>query len=118
MKHFIFFCLLSVGIFVLGSIHGCRKDQINTPPPGYQPPVPDTVVTIPITTSYTEEFDDFYEMQQKGWYMAEYSQVDTMGTTGWYPGTYGATKTDTNFYGFYAYSYLASPFEYAYSYVP
>ena len=50
--------------------------------------------------------------------MAEYSLVDTMGTSGWYPGTYGSTKTDPNFYGFYAYSYQSSPSEYAYSYVP
>ncbi|HLA58270.1 MAG TPA: choice-of-anchor J domain-containing protein [Puia sp.] len=118
MKHFIFFCLLSVGLFVFGSIHGCRKDNLDTPPPSYQPPTPFPVVTTPITASYTEEFDDFSVMQTKGWYMAEYSQIDTMGTTGWYPGPYGSSKTDTNFYGFVAYSYVYNPFEYAYSFVP
>jgi hypothetical protein len=116
MKHFIFFCLLSVGFFVLGSIHGCKKDNI-TPPQNPPTPAP-PVITTPVTTSYTEEFNDFYALQTKGWYMLEYSQVDTMGTTAWTPGPYGVTKTDTNFYGFTAYSYQNSPFEYAYSYAP
>ena len=116
MKHFIFFCLLSLGLFVFGSIHGCKKDNIVAPPP--PPPPPPPPVTTPITTSYTEEFDDFYAMQQKGWYMVEYSQVDTMGTTIWGPGSYGGTKSDTNFYGFFAYSYQHGPGDYAYSYAP
>jgi len=109
---------LSAGIFVVGSIHGCKKDTISPPPPSQPPVPPPPVITTPITSSYTEEFDDFTAMQTKGWYMAEYSQVDTMGTTGWFPGAYGGTKTDTTFYGFFAYSFQYSPFEYAYSYVP
>jgi hypothetical protein len=114
MKHFIFFCLLSLGLFVIGSIPGCRKDNIVPPS---QPSTPGPVTT-PITKSYTEEFEDFSALPGRGWYMAENSQIDTLGTTGWTPGTYGGTKTDTNFYGFYAYSYQSSPWEYAYSYVP
>jgi len=117
MKHFIFFCLLSVGIFAIGSIPGCKKDSIVTPPPP-PPPPPPPVITTPVTSSYTEEFEDFSAMLTKGWYMVEYSQVDTLGTTAWTPGIYGGTKTDTNFYGFYAYSFQISPYEYAYSYVP
>ena len=116
MKHLIFFCLLSLGIFVFGSIHGCKKDIVT--PTTYWPHDTVVVVTTPITTSYTEEFDNFSVLQGKGWYMTEYSQADTMGTTAWSPGTYGGTKTDTNFYGFNAYSYQNSPYEYAYSYDP
>jgi hypothetical protein len=116
MKHFIFFCLLSLGFFVFGSIHGCKKDNVVAPPP--PPPPPPPPVTTPIKVSYTEEFEDFSALPGKGWYTAEYSQIDTMGTTIWAPGSYGGTKTDTNFYGFVAYSYQSNPFEYAYSYVP
>jgi len=59
MKHFIFFCLLSVGFFVIGSIHGCKKDNTGPMPPQYPQTPPPPVVTTPITTSYTEEFEDF-----------------------------------------------------------
>jgi hypothetical protein len=120
MKHFIFFCLLSVSIFVVGSIHGCKKEYMGDPPtPSPQTPVPPPpVVTTPITSSYTEEFEDFTAMQNKGWYMASYSESDSLGTTAWYPGPYGSTKTDTTFYGFFAYSYQITFTEYAYSYVP
>ena len=34
--------------------------------------------------------------------MSEYSQADTMGTTGWTQGDFGLAKADTNFYGFSA----------------
>jgi hypothetical protein len=119
MKHLIFFCLLSLGFFVFGSIHSCKKENIYYPPPTPPPPPPpDTAVTTPITTSYTEEFEDFSVMKTRGWFMTENTLTDTMGIMGWYPGAYGGTKTDTNFYGFYAYSYQTNPFEYAYSYVP
>ena len=121
MKQFILFCLLSLGIFAIGSVFSCKKENIVVPPPPPPPPptlTTDTPVTTPITSSYTEEFEDFSVMQAKGWWMTEISLTDTFGTSGWYPGTYGGTKTDTNFYGFYAYSYQSNPFEYAYSYVP
>jgi hypothetical protein len=114
MKHFISFCLLSIAFFITGSIHSCRKENI-VPPPVL---TPNPVVTTPITTSYTEEFDDFYSMQGKGWYMSEYSQMDTIATTAWSPGFYGGTKYDTTFYGFYAFSYQYGPGDYAYSYAP
>jgi hypothetical protein len=116
MKHFIFFCLLSVGFFVFGSIHGCKKDNMGPGPGQTAPPPP--IVTTPIKPPYTEEFDDFSTLQGKGWYMAEYSQIDTLGATSWTPGMYGGTKTDFNFYGFYAFSYAQGYTEYAYSYVP
>ena len=117
MKQFILFCILSLGIFAIGSIFSCRKENfvIPTMPP---PPPPDTAVTTPITTSYTEEFDDFSVMLTKGWFKSEYSQADTMALASWTPGAYGGTKTDTNFYGFYAYSYQSNPTEYLYSCVP
>lgn len=118
MKQFILFCLLSLGIFAIGSVYSCKKDNIVAPPPPPPPPPPPLPVTTPITSSYTEEFDDFSVMQTNGWYWAEYSQADSFGITGWNPGAYGGTKTDTNFYGFYAYSYKSNPFEYAYSYAP
>jgi len=118
MKHFIVFCFLSLGFFVVGSIHGCTKENYTAPPPPPPPPPPKPVDTVAITTTYTEEFEDFYAMQTKGWYLSEYSQIDTMGTTDWTPGIYGGTKTDTNFYGFFAYSYQSNFLEYAYSYVP
>jgi hypothetical protein len=116
MKHFIFFCLLSLGFFVFGTIHACKKDVIY-PGPGTGPTTT-PVVTTPVTTSYTEEFDDFSVMQTKGWYMVEYSQVDTLGTTIWSPGSYGPSKTDTSWYGFLSFSYQNSVIEYAYSYAP
>jgi hypothetical protein len=122
MKHFISFCLLSLAIFIAGSIHGCKKEYIA---PTYPAPVtnipptpPDTLVTVPITSSYTEEFGDFTVMQKMGWYTAEYSPVDTLGTTGWSYGQYGGNKYDTTFYGFYAFSYSFPFYEFAYSYAP
>jgi len=116
MKHFIYFCLLSVGFFVIGSIHGCKKDYIGKPPP---PPSPPPVDTIPITTSYTEEFENIYDLTAKGWLIGEYSQADTMGTTGWTQGDFGAPgKGDSTWYGFSAFSYQYSPTEYVYSYEP
>ena len=117
MKHFILFCLLSLGIFAIGSIFSCRKENFVVPPPPPPPLIIDSPVTTPITTSYTEEFDDFSVMKTKGWFMIENTPMDTMGIIGWYPGAYGGTKTDTNFYGFYAYSYQSNPLEYAYSYI-
>jgi hypothetical protein len=117
MKHLIFFCLLSLGVFVVGSIHGCKKEYIGTPPP--PPPPPPPVDTIPITTSYTEEFENFYDLTTRGWLIGEYSQADTMGTTGWTQGDFGAPgKGDSTWYGFSAFSYQYGPTEYAYSYEP
>ncbi|HEY2350670.1 MAG TPA: choice-of-anchor J domain-containing protein [Puia sp.] len=116
MKHFISFCLLSIAFFIIGSIHSCKKE--NTGPATVMIPNKPPVVTAPITTSYTEEFDDFYLMREKGWYMSEYSEADTIGTTAWSPGSYGVTKYDTNFYGFYAFSYQYGPGDYVYSYAP
>jgi hypothetical protein len=115
MKHLISFCLLSVAFIIAGSMHSCKKE--NAAPAPYQLPPP-PVLTTPVTTSYTEDFYDFSEMQNKGWYMAEYSQADTMGTTGWGPGSYGGTKYDITFYGFYPFSYRYYSSEYAYSYAP
>ncbi|HET7000129.1 MAG TPA: choice-of-anchor J domain-containing protein [Puia sp.] len=119
MKHLIFFCFLSMGFFVIGSIHGCRKENLYyPPPPPPPPPPPDTAVTTPITSSYTEEFQDFSVMKTKGWFMIENTPIDTMGTSIWSPGLYGPTKTDTSWYGFYSYSSPYNSSEYAYSYVP
>jgi hypothetical protein len=114
MKHLISFCLLSVAIFIIGSIHGCTKERL-APPLQTVPPVPvDT-----ITTSYTEEFENFYDLATNGWLIGEYSQADTMGTTGWVQGDFGAPgKGDTTWYGFSAFSYQSIATEYAYSYEP
>jgi hypothetical protein len=116
MKQFILFCLLSLGIFAIGSVFSCKKDNMYFPPP--PPPPPDTAITTPITTSFTEEFEDFSAMISKGWFKSEYSQVDSMALASWTPGPYGPTKPDTNFYGFYAYSYQSSSTEYLYSGLP
>ncbi len=109
MKHLISFCLLSVAIFVAGSIHGCNKEYVG---PG---PTPGT----PITASYTEEFENYYDLTTKGWMIGEYSQYDTTGITEWLQGDYGAPgKGDTTWYGFSAFSYQYSPTEYVYSHEP
>jgi len=118
MKYLISFCFLSLAFFVAGSIHSCRKDSMDGGyyPPPQPPPLPSAA---PITTSYTEEFEDFSTLAAKGWLMNEYSQADTMGTTGWTGGDFGAVgKGDTVFYGFTAFSYKLYYTEYAYSYAP
>ena len=49
-------------------------------------------------------------LTDKGWLIGEYSQADTMGTTGWIPGYFGGPgKGDTTLYGFSAISYQYSP---------
>ncbi len=117
MKHLISFCLLSVAIFVIGSMPGCRKENLGPVPTSLQMAPP--IHVDPITTSYTEEFENFYDLTNKGWLIGEYSQADTMGTTGWIQGDFGAPgKGDTTWYGFSAVSYQYSPTEYAYSYEP
>ena len=114
MKHLISFCLLSVAIFVIGSIHGCKKEYLGPPLQTVTPVQVDT-----FATSYTEEFENVYDLTNKGWLIGEYSQSDTTGTTAWTQGDFGAPgKGDTAWYGFSAFSYLGSPTEYAYSYDP
>jgi hypothetical protein len=117
VKQFISFCLLSMAIFVVGSIHSCKKESV-----GYVPTTVQTIPVIPappIKTTYTEEFDDFSTLTAKGWTIGEYSQADTLGTTGWTGGDFGAVgKGDTVWYGFAAFSYKYNNMEYAYSYEP
>jgi hypothetical protein len=120
MKNFIAFCVLSFSVFVIGSIHACKKDtvapvyQTPTDPPPPPPQVP------PVTTSYTEEFDDFNSLYYaKGWVFSEYSQADTIGTTAWTVGAFGSLfKGDSTWYGFTPFSSTSSPVEYVYSYDP
>jgi hypothetical protein len=119
MKHFISFCLLSLAFFIAGSIHSCKKDLLGSgtynPPPPPPPPSP----VDPIYSSFTEEFENFWDLTNKGWLTAEYSQADTMGTTGWTQGDFGAPgKGDSTWYGFSAFSCQYGPTEYVYSYDP
>ncbi len=112
MRPLILFCLFSLSVFVFCSIYSCRKENLESK--GQPPPPPP-----PITATYLEEFADFSLLPAKGWAIGEYSEIDTIGTTAWTGGDYGAVfKGDTTWYGFTAYSWRDSPNEYAYSYEP
>jgi hypothetical protein len=113
MRYLILFCFFSLSVFAFCSIYSCRKENLvnkGQPPPSPPPP---------ITTTYLEEFVDISLLPAKGWAIGEYSQADTLGTTGWIQGDFGGTmKGDTTWYGFAAYSYRDNVNEYAYSYEP
>jgi hypothetical protein len=120
MKKYYSLCILCLTIFGVALMHGCTKDYTApyptpTIPPGTQQLPPN----LPITTSFTEEFADFSTLTTKGWLIGEYSQADTVGTTAWTPGAFGAVgKGDTVWYGFSAYGDYSFQSEYAYSYDP
>jgi hypothetical protein len=117
MKKYYSLCILCLTLFGVALMHACTKETFtaNLPPPTLVslPPAP------PITTSYTEDFEDYYAVTTKGWMFGEYSQADTTGTTAWSTGSYGAIgKGDSTWYGFTPYGDYSYPGAYAYSYDP
>jgi hypothetical protein len=114
MKSYTSFCILILLLVAIGVMHSCKKDSLV---PTYTQPPP--LNTTPVTTTYTEEFEDVTTLVPKGWAIGEYSQADTIGTTAWVQGDFGSVfKGDTTWYGFSAFSYKLSPFEYLYSFNP
>jgi hypothetical protein len=120
MKKYYSLFILCLTISGVALMHACTKDyavpySVPTVPPPVQPPLP----VPPLTTSYTEDFEDFSTLTTKGWLIGEYSQVDTIGTTAWSAGAFGAAgKGDSTWYGFSAYGDYSYPGAYAYSYDP
>ena len=96
MKKNFFLIILCLACLLVGLVNACKKDPSINPPP----------TDIGTATSFTEEFENVYQLETKGWVIKDYSASPTVwgqGTSVLYKGI-GA--------GFPAYSYTASQDEY------
>jgi hypothetical protein len=99
MKHFFALSFLLITGFLLFLSNSCKKDST---PYG--------------STSFTEEFQNVYMLQQKGWVIKD-NTVDSSGASApWNQGSAGPDKLGV-WYGFNAYSYTLTPDEFIYSYI-
>jgi hypothetical protein len=67
------------------------------------------IPSIPVGSSFTEEFDSVYNLETKGWV------IKNSSSGGWVQGNYGCDKSGVC-HGFPALSYTVSPDEYVYAF--
>jgi hypothetical protein len=105
MKKNFFLFILLFSCLLVGLVNSCKKDSsINHPP-----------TNIGTATSFTEEFDNVYNIQTKGWVIKDNSAVGISSIdAAWGQGINGSDKAGT-WSGFSAYSYTTYQDEFAYS---
>jgi len=96
--------IISLGLVVcmIAIVNGCKKT-----------PDEDPITQTGLSTSYTEEFDDFVAVNNKGWVSNDFSGVNTYA--GWGQGSMSFDKGGV-WHGFAAYAWINNPTEFAYSY--
>jgi hypothetical protein len=99
MKNYFSICILCLAGLSAGLLSGCKKDSMHKG-----------------TTSMTEEFDQVYKLQQKGWVIIDNTVNNAGATAPWGQGLVGPDKMGV-WYGFTALSYTTTPDEFAYSYI-
>ena len=100
-KNFLLLVLCFV-VSVAGLVFSCKKDS--TPNP----------TNVGTATSFTEEFQDVYNLESRGWVIKDNSSSGSGPYASWIQGYQGYDKGGV-WYGFSAYSYTASPDEFAYA---
>ncbi len=114
MKKNFFLVIIFFAALLIGLVYSCKKDStIN--PPNDCPPENGTPTDIGIKTSFTEEFENFYQISTKGWVIKDNSPSGNSGVSAlWGQGQFGTDKGGV-WHGFTAFSYTTSRDEYAYS---
>jgi hypothetical protein len=97
MKNYFPLITLGLACFSVGLMNSCKKDAL---PLG--------------TKSITEEFENVYELQKKGWVTVDNTSGGSAQTATWSQGYAGIDKSGV-WHGFTAYSYTTLPDEFAYS---
>jgi hypothetical protein len=97
MKNYFSLSVIALSVFTFTGINSCKKDAMTNP----------GAVT-------TEEFQQVYTLDQKGWIFKDNTKSGYYATAAWTQGTAGTDKTGA-YFGFPAYSKKSSEDEYVYS---
>jgi hypothetical protein len=97
MKNYFSLSIPALATFALIGTIGCKKDAVTTQ-----------------GSSLTEEFQQVYTLDQKGWVFKDNTKSGYYATAAWIQGMAGTDKTGA-MYGFPAFSKKSSDDEYAYS---
>lgn len=113
MKKYFVASVMCLAFVLIGLVYSCKKDSTDGPSDNCPPAGAPT--NIGTRTSFTEEFENVYDIATKGWVITDNTGADNSGASaGWSQGYSGNGKGGP-WYGFMAYSYTNSKDEFIYS---
>jgi hypothetical protein len=117
MKKYYFLSALCIVLLTAGLIYSCKKDSNNDQANDCLPES-GTPTDIGTRTSFTEEFEQVYQLNTKGWVLKDNTPSGNNSgiSASWIQGQKGVDKGGV-WHGFTAYYYTTSKDEFAYSYV-